>query len=98
MAPHHLQGIGFADEIRPDDLADVTTAIQERLLDLEPPVATFHKATIRPEAVLLKAEPPQQLYRLRIALYDAILSELGPAYVNSSGPVEPIAQAIAMWT
>ena len=51
------QGIGFADEISPADLADVTAAVQERLRGLEPPVATFHRATIRPEAVLLKAEP-----------------------------------------
>jgi hypothetical protein len=64
--------------------------------------------------VILKAEPPQPLYRLRMAVYDAITSVLGPdkfseprpgpsqfnphvsaAYVNSDGPAEPIAEAIA---
>jgi 2'-5' RNA ligase len=72
------QGIGFTDEISPADLAAVTPAIQERLRDLEPPAATFQRATIRPEAVLLKAEPSQPLYQLRLALYDAIASVLGP--------------------
>lgn len=107
------QGIGFADEIGAADLDTVTATVRERLLSLEPPVATFHEATIRWEAVLCKADPPQPLYQLRLALYDAISSVLGPgkfseprpgpgqftphvsaAYVNSDGPVEPIARAI----
>lgn len=108
------QGIGFADEISRADLAAVTAAVKERLSDLELPLATFHQATIRPEAVLLRAEPPQPLYQLRMAIYDAIAAVLSPdkfseprpepsqftphvsaAYVNSDGPVEPIARAIA---
>jgi 2'-5' RNA ligase len=108
------QGIGFVDEIRPADLAAVTEAIRERLLDVEPPVAKFHRPTIQPEAVLLKAHPPQPLYQLRMCLYDTIACVLGPdkfseprpeprqftphvsaAYVNSDGPVAPIAEAIS---
>lgn len=80
------QGIGFADEISPADLADVTAAVQERLRDLEPPIATFHRATIRPEAVLLKANPQGPLYQLRLALYDAIASVLGPAKFSEPRP------------
>jgi len=72
------QGIGFADEVSPADLAAVTAAIRERLLDLELPTATFHRASIRPEAVLLKADPPQPLYQLRITVFDAMASVLGP--------------------
>jgi 2'-5' RNA ligase len=91
MIPAHwlhitAQGIGFADEIGQADLADVTAAVQERLRDLEPPVATFHRATIRPEAVLLKAEPPQPLYQLRLTLYDAIASVLGPGKFSEPRP------------
>jgi 2'-5' RNA ligase len=108
------QGIGFADEIGAADLAAVTAVVRERLVGLEPPAATFHRATVRWEAVLLTADPPQPLYQLRLALHDAISSVLGPgkfseprpgprqytphvsaAYVNSDGPVEPIAQAIS---
>ena len=80
------QGIGFADEISPADLTDVTTAVQQRLRGLEPPVTTFRRATIRPEAVLLKADPPQPLYQLRLALHDAIAAALGPAKFSEPRP------------
>ena len=80
------QGIGFADEISPADLAVVTAAVQEGLRGLDPPVATFGQATIRPEAVLLKAEPPQPLYQLRLTLYDAIAASLGPAKFSEPRP------------
>jgi len=80
------QGIGFADEIGPEGLAAVTTAVQGRLRDLEPPVTTFHRATVRAKAVLLKAEPPQPLYQLRIAVYDAIASVLGPGKFSEPRP------------
>ena len=80
------QGIGFADEITPADLTTVTQAIRERLLDLNPPVVTFHRATIEPEAVLLKANPPHPLYQLRLTVYDAIASALGPAKFTEPRP------------
>lgn len=80
------QGIGFADEIGAADLAAVTAAIRGRLLDLEPPAATFHRATIRWEAVLVKADPPQSLYQLRLALHDAISSVLGPGKFGEPRP------------
>jgi 2'-5' RNA ligase len=109
-----MQGIGFADEITPEDLAAVTTAIQGRLRDLKPPIATFDRANVWPEAVVLKAKPTQSLYQLRVAIYDTIASVLNSAkfseprpertkftphvsaaYINSDGPAEPIAEAIA---
>ncbi len=108
-----MQGIGFTDEINTDDLADVTSRLEERLRNMEAPVATFHRPTVRPEAVLLKADPPEPLYQLRLAMYETIASVLGPAkfsesrperdrfkphvsaaYVNSDGPVKPIANAV----
>jgi 2'-5' RNA ligase len=107
------QGIGFTDEITEAELAAVTEVVQQRLKDLELPIASFHWATIRPEAVLLRAEPREPLYQLRMAILGGIKSVLSPekfsqssvepgfaphvsvAYVNSDGPAEPIAQAIA---
>ncbi len=71
-----MQGIGFADEIEPEDLGVVTVAIEERLRHAEPPVATFHSPTIRSEAVYLKADPPRSLYEVRRTVYDAITSVL----------------------
>ena len=49
-------------------------------------MATFHRPTIGPEAVLLKAEPPEPLYQLRLAMYDAIASVLGPAKFSEARP------------
>ena len=49
-------------------------------------MATFHRPTIRPEAVLLKAEPPEPLYQLRLAMYDAIAAVLGPAKFSEPRP------------
>jgi hypothetical protein len=80
------QGIGFADEITPGDLATVSEAVQERLRGLQPPVTTFRRATIRPEAVLLKANPTRPLYELRLAIYDAIASVLSPDKFSESRP------------
>ena len=47
-----MQGIGFTDEISTADLAAVTAGLGERLRAMEAPVATFHRPTIQPEAVL----------------------------------------------
>jgi 2'-5' RNA ligase len=81
-----MQGIGFTDEIGAVDLAAVTERLAEQLRAVEPPVATFHRATIRPEAVLLKADPPESLYQLRVAMYDAIATALGPAKFSEPRP------------
>ena len=81
-----MQGIGFADEISAADLTAVTDRLAEQFRVLEPPVATFHRATIRPEAVLLKAEPPEPLYQLRLAMYDTIAAALGPTKFSEPRP------------
>ena len=81
-----MQGIGFADEISAADLAAVTERLGKQLRAVEPPVATFHRPTIRSEAVLLKAEPPEPLYQLRLAMYDAIAAVLGPAKFSEPRP------------
>ena len=44
------------------------------------------QATIRPEAVFLKADPPQPAVPLRLTLYDAIASALGPAKFSEPRP------------
>ena len=81
-----LQGIGFMDEISAADLAAVTRNVERRLSGLRPPAATFHRPTIRPEAVILKADPPEPLYQLRVAVHDAIASVLDPATFREPRP------------
>jgi 2'-5' RNA ligase len=81
-----MQGIGFADDIGPADLAAVTEGIGERLGALRPPAATFHRPTIRPAAVYLKADPAEPLYRLRLALHQAVASAVGPGQFDEPAP------------
>ncbi len=81
-----MQGIGFTDEISTDDLVAVTSRLRECLRSMEAPVATFHRPTVRPEAVLLKADPPEPLYQLRLAMYETIASVLGPRKFSEPRP------------
>jgi 2'-5' RNA ligase len=81
-----LQGVGFADDISPADLAAITERIGERLRAVRPPTTTFHRPTIRPTAVFLKAVPPEPLYRLRLAVHQAITSVVGPGQFGEAAP------------
>lgn len=81
-----MQGIGFVDEISPADLATVTDRLEKRLRSMKPPMTTFHLPTIRPEAVILKAVPPEPLYQLRLAMYEAIASALSTDKFSDARP------------
>jgi 2'-5' RNA ligase len=90
IPPHWLhitmQGIGFADDISPADLAAVTERIGERLRGMRPPAATFGPPTIRATAVYLKADPPEPLFRLRVALHQAVAAAVGPGHFGEAAP------------
>jgi 2'-5' RNA ligase len=81
-----MQGIGFADDISPADLAAVTGRIGERLRVMGPPAVTFCRPTIRPAAVFLKAEPAGPLYEMRLAVHQAIASAVGPGQFDEPAP------------
>ena len=81
-----MQGIGFTDEISTSDIAAVSKHLTERLHSLQPPVATFQRPTIFQNAVVLKAEPPEPLYQLRVAMHDTVASVLGPAKFTEPRP------------
>lgn len=81
-----MQGIGFTDEISTADLAAVTQRLGDKLRSLKPPVTTFHRATIGTDAVMLRADPPEPLYQLRMAMYDAISAVLGPDKFSEPRP------------
>jgi hypothetical protein len=53
---------------------------------MRPPTVTFHRPTIRPTAVYLKADPPEPLYRLRLALHQAVASAVGPGHFGEAAP------------
>jgi 2'-5' RNA ligase len=80
------QGIGFADQISPADLATVTRQLQGRLAHVKPPEVTFGKPALWPEAVVLEAVPPQPLRELRLAIFDAVAASLGPEKFSEPRP------------
>jgi 2'-5' RNA ligase superfamily len=73
-----MQPIGFADEIGPAEVASLTERIGERLRDLSPPTATFRRPSVSKRAAYLTAEPREPIYRVRLAMYDAVAAALGP--------------------
>lgn len=81
-----MQGIGFADTITTTELATIASRMGERLRSMDAPTATFHRPTIHPEAVLLKANPSGPLYQLRLAMYETIASVLGPDKFSEPRP------------
>jgi hypothetical protein len=48
--------------------------------------ARIQRPTIQAEAVILKADPPEALYQLRLAMYDTIATVLGPAKFSEQRP------------
>lgn len=81
-----MQGIGFVDEISPDELTSVTRRIADRLRDVPVPVVTFDRPTVGQDAVYLRAHPAQPIYNLRLATYQAIASALGLGQFHEALP------------
>jgi 2'-5' RNA ligase len=81
-----MQRIGFVDEVSPAELAAVADQIAGRLRDVPGPVATFHRPTVREEAVFLKALPAEPIYALRVAVYQSIAAVIGPRALPLAPP------------
>jgi hypothetical protein len=81
-----MQRIGFADEISPGELAAVTGRIADRLRGVPVPVVTFHRPTVRSEAVYLEALPAEPTYQLRLAAYQAVAAAIGTRQVQEAPP------------
>ncbi len=71
-----MSPIGFADEVSPDQLAAVRTAVGEAVADLAPVPLTFPRILVRPEAVYLPVEPAAPATDLRDRVNDAIAGAL----------------------
>jgi 2'-5' RNA ligase len=81
-----MQGIGFVDNIGTADLTEITERITEQLRDAAPPTVTFHRPTVSPEAVYLRAHPAEPIYQLRLAVYQVVTAALGPGRFGESPP------------
>jgi 2'-5' RNA ligase len=73
-----MQRVGFVDEVSPAELKAVAGQIEDGLRDVPAPVVTFHEPTVLAEGTFLKALPAEPVYALRLAVYQAIETALGP--------------------
>jgi 2'-5' RNA ligase len=77
-----MQGIGFIDDLDEETVGALARTIGQRLAELSPPVVTFHRPVVRPEAVYLPAEPAEPVAAIRAAVRAAIGAELGEGHVE----------------
>jgi 2'-5' RNA ligase len=72
-----MQGIGFVDDLDENDVARLAQELRESLASLSPPVVTFQRPVVRPEAVYLAAEPAESVATIRAAVRATIAAVLG---------------------
>jgi hypothetical protein len=105
-----MQGIGFTDEVHPDQAQAIADAASQRLAELPSAELTFHEPVIRPEALALPPAPMQPLVTIRDTIRDAIATVWGDdgipetdnrfdphlsfAYVNTDAPADTALQAL----
>jgi hypothetical protein len=85
-----MQGIGFTDEITEGEIVAVTTALRDRFRTVTPPVVTFYRPAVWPDAITLPATPASGLRQLRQDAYDVIQAVLGHDRMHE--PAETIVQ------
>lgn len=73
-----VQGIGFTDEISDRQRDAIHRAVQAELATVEPATVTFQPVVIHPEAVVMPAQPAEQLVNARAAIRRGITTVLGP--------------------
>ncbi|MFH8558886.1 2'-5' RNA ligase family protein [Streptomyces celluloflavus] len=102
------QGLGFTDDISPDDVRAILDAAGERLADIPAFDLTLHRPEITPEAIRWEATPSGPPSAVRAALRDAIgsvwdtvpeaddgfIPHISIAYSNSPGPASPVQAAL----
>lgn len=105
-----MQGVGFTDEVHPDEPHAIADAASQRLAELPPAELTFHEPVIRREALALPPAPIQPLVKIRDTIQDAIAAVWGNdgvpetesrfdphlsfAYVNTDAPADAALQAL----
>ena len=85
-----MQGIGFTDEISEGEIAAVTAALRDHFRAVTPPVVTFHRPAVWPDAITLPATPADPLRQLRQGAYQVIETVLGQERMHE--PPETITQ------
>ncbi|MGH3318849.1 MAG: 2'-5' RNA ligase family protein [Streptosporangiaceae bacterium] len=106
-----MQGVGFIDDVRTEDVDRIVDAARVRLARLPPLRLTFRSAVIRTEAVALPPIPAGEVRGVRFAIRRGIADvwgtdnvpelpdpyepHLSVAYVNTDQRAHPIAKALA---
>lgn len=80
-----MQGVGFTDEIHPDQARAIGDAASRHLAELPPAELTFHRPVIRPEALAFAPAPFEAVVAIREAIRDAIANVWGPTAVPETG-------------
>jgi 2'-5' RNA ligase len=80
-----MQGVGFTDEVDPDQARAIADAASERLAKLPPVELTFHQSVIRPEALALSPTPTQAVATIRDTIRDGIADVWGNDGVPETG-------------
>ena len=81
-----MQGIGFLDEISEEEIKTAKESLIQYLGEIAQPIVTFQHPTIQKEALYLRAEPKEALFELRMCMYRAVVSVLGPDRLSDPEP------------
>lgn len=79
-----VQGLGFADDVDPDDLRHIRAAVDGRLEKLAPGRVTFSTAVVRPEALALPPMPIEPVVEAKLAIRAGIADVWGEKRVPES--------------
>ncbi len=105
-----MQGIGFTDEVAPNDVAEIVRVARERLVTHRPVTFEVGAPIVDPEAIMFRVQPADDLRLARDDIRAAIAEVWGPdqvpdspewaphvsiAYSNADGPAAPYVDALA---
>ncbi|GAB2663545.1 hypothetical protein [Kribbella swartbergensis] len=72
-----MQGVGFVDDVSPDQIDALLAAARARLGELEPLKVRFPNPVIRPEAIALPPDPVEPVQEIRHTVRAAIAEVFG---------------------
>ncbi|MEO3745680.1 2'-5' RNA ligase family protein [Plantactinospora sp. B5E13] len=87
LIPQHwlhltTQGVGFMDDLAAESIDRLVHNVGKRLAEVPAPVVTFHRPTVRGEAIYLLATPAEPVTEVRTAVRAAIGEALGEERVE----------------
>lgn len=84
-----MQGVGFTDEVQPEEARVIANAASKRLARLSPVELTFDQSVIRPEAIAFQPSPAPALTKIRDEIRDGMAELWGDGVPEASKGYEP---------